>query len=240
MPDTKVGCSGFNYPHWRGTFYPQGLPQKKWLQYYCTVFSTVELNVTFYRIPLPTTFDKWFQETPSDFAFSLKGSRFITHVKKLIEPEDSLDHFFKNALRLNEKLKVVLWQFHPQFKINISRLINFLNLLRNYPVRNTLEFRHESWITKDVINICKEYNISLCIADWPDFIDDLAVTSDFVYIRRHGKGGKYNTLYSKADLKNDVKRMTGYMNDGKDVFLYFNNDAFGYAPINAQELMDML
>lgn len=240
MPDAMIGCSGFSYSSWKGTFYPKKLARKKWFQHYCSVFSTVELNVTFYRLPAPATFDKWYEETPHDFAFSLKGSRFITHVKRLLIKRESLDLFFKNALRLKGKLKVVLWQFPPTFKVNIERLAHLLKMLGKYPVRNTLEFRHESWITSDVIDICKEHNVSLCMADWPVFIHDLQVTSDFVYIRRHGEGGSYDTCYSRAALVKDAKRIRRYLKDGKDVFIYFNNDAFGYAPRNAGELIDIL
>lgn len=240
MPEARIGCSGFNYSHWLGTFYPQDLPQRKWFQHYCTVFSSVELNVTFYRVPLPATFDKWHQETPDDFVFSLKGSRFITHVKRLIDPEAPLDRFFEAALRLKEKIQVVLWQFPPRFKADKERLIRFLRVLSDYPVRNTLEFRHESWISQDVIDICREYRVGLCMADWPKFIDDLPVTADFVYIRRHGETGGYDACYSKAALKRDAMRLKGYLKSGKDVFVYFNNDAFGYAPQNAYELLEML
>jgi uncharacterized protein YecE (DUF72 family) len=137
-------------------------------------------------------------------------------------------------------LKVVLWQFPPTFKINTERLVNFLRLLGDYPVRNTLEFRHESWITSDVIDICKEHNTGLCMADWPVFIDDIPVTSDFVYIRRHGEGGSYDTCYSKGALRKDSRRIKDYLKGGKDVFIYFNNDACGYAPGNAKELIDIL
>lgn len=240
MSEARIGCSGFNYSHWLGTFYPQDLPQRKWFQHYCTVFSSVELNVTFYRVPLPATFDKWYQETPDDFVFSLKGSRFITHVKRLIDPEAPLDRFFEAALRLKEKMQVVLWQFPPRFKADKERLIRFLRVLSDYPVRNTLEFRHESWISQDVIDICREYRVGLCMADWPKFIDDLPVTADFVYIRRHGETGGYDTCYSKAALKRDAMRIKAYLKSGKDVFVYFNNDAFGYAPKNAYELLEML
>jgi len=142
MTELRIGCSGFNYRDWKGNFYPEYLPQKKWLEYYCTVFKTVELNVTFYRLPLVTTVEKWYAETPSDFAFSLKGSRFITHIKRLLDPEESLDLFFERAMLLKEKLKVVLWQFSPGFKIDLERLSRFLKLLENYPVRNTFEFRN--------------------------------------------------------------------------------------------------
>jgi uncharacterized protein YecE (DUF72 family) len=240
MSELRIGCSGFNYWQWKGNFYPPDLPQRKWLEHYCKVFNTVELNVTFYRLPLPGTFDKWYKETPDDFAFSLKGSRFISHIKRLSDVAEPLNLFFERALRLREKLKVVLWQFSPGFKIEIERLKKFLDLLKPHPVRNTLEFRHESWITDKTVDICKKRNVSICMADWPEFIDDLPVTSDFVYIRRHGEGGSYATDYSKAALKKDAKRIKKHLKDGKDVFIYFNNDAYGYAPKNAKELMEML
>lgn len=240
MPEIKIGCSGFNYWHWKGNFYPEDLPQRKWFEYYCKVFNTVELNVTFYRLPLQKIFDKWYKETPPEFVFSLKGSRFITHVKRLIDPEQPLELFFERILRLKEKLKVVLWQFSPGFKIDIGRLEYFLKLIKKYPAKNTLEFRHKSWITDDVINLCKEHDVSICMADWPEFIDDLPVTTDFVYIRRHGEGGSYATCYSKTELKKDAKRIKNYMKDKKDVFIYFNNDYHGYAPRNARELIKML
>ncbi|HYQ47553.1 MAG TPA: DUF72 domain-containing protein, partial [Thermodesulfovibrionales bacterium] len=126
MPDLRVGCSGFSYRQWKGNFYPEGLHQKQWLKYYATVFNAVELNVTFYRLPLAGTFDRWFEETPSDFVFLLKGSRFITHIKRLLDPQEPLEKFFGRALRLRDKLKVVLWQFSPGFDINTARLRNFL------------------------------------------------------------------------------------------------------------------
>jgi uncharacterized protein YecE (DUF72 family) len=200
----------------------------------------VELNVTFYRLPLTSTFTKWHNRTPLGFVFSLKGSRYITHIKRLLEVEQPLKRFFERALELKEKLKVVLWQFPPGFKANPERLDSFLSLLEKYPVRNTLEFRHESWITAGIISLCQRYNINLCLADWPDFIDDLPITSDFVYIRRHGAGGNYALDYSSEALKKDARRIKGYLQDGKEVFIYFNNDTFGYAPKNARELMRLL
>jgi uncharacterized protein YecE (DUF72 family) len=170
----------------------------------------------------------------------LKGSRFITHVKRLIDPEGPVERFFDAASRMKEKLQVVLWQFPPKFMLNVERLRRFLLLLRDYPVRNTLEFRHESWISPDVIDLCRKYSVGLCMADWPGFNDHLPVTAGFVYIRRHGKTGGYDTCYSRADLKRDAERIRGYLKAGKDVFVYFNNDAYGYAPQNAHELMEMI
>ncbi len=240
MAEVRIGCSGFNYYDWKGIFYPIDLPQSKWLDYYTKIFNTIELNVTFYRLPLLKTFDKWYKETPPDFIFSLKGSRFITHIKRLLDPEDSLRLFFQRATVLKEKLGVVLWQFSPGFTIDLQRLKDFLKLLKPYGIKNAFEFRNESWIISETFNLCRQYNVSLCMADWPEFIDDIAITSDFVYIRRHGKGGSYATLYSKAELKRDANRIRNYLKEGKDVFIYFNNDYHGYAPRNAMELKEMI
>jgi uncharacterized protein YecE (DUF72 family) len=203
------------------------------------VFPTVELNVTFYRLPQPAAFDTWYEKSPPYFLFSVKGSRFITHVKRLLNPAGPVNLFFQRALRLKEKLGVVLWLFAPSFTVNIERLQNFLKLLRNYPVRTALEFRHESWITDDVIELCREHNSCLCIADWPEFASDLPVTADFVYLRRHGEGGSYATRYSHGELATDAARIREDLRRKKDVYVYFNNDAYGYAVENARELMEM-
>jgi uncharacterized protein YecE (DUF72 family) len=240
MPELRIGCSGFSYQHWKGVFYPDDLAQRKWLEYYSSVFQTVELNVTFYRLPRSTTFDTWHQQVPSDFVFSLKGSRFITHVKKLSAPGESLKLYFERALRLKEKLAVVLWQFPPSFKMNHDRLAAFLSLLRHYPARHTFEFRHESWIAPNIVDLCRMHNAGLCMADWPAFIDDLPITADFVYMRRHGHGGSYATRYSMAELRKDAARIRTYLKSDKSVFIYFNNDARGYAPENAQQLQELL
>jgi len=240
MPDVRIGCSGFSYAQWKERFYPDGLPQKRWLEYYAKVFPVVELNVTFYRLPLEKTFDSWYDETPAGFVFSLKGSRFITHIKRLLDPHVPLEKFFERALRLQDKLKVVLWQFSPGFGINTERLKNFLTLLDQYPVRNTLEFRNRSWMADEVFGLCRDHNVSLCMADWPAFIDDLPLTGDFAYIRRHGAEGNSSADYPKAALRNDAARIREYLKSGKDVYIFFNNDACGYAPKNARELMELL
>ncbi|UCE78142.1 MAG: DUF72 domain-containing protein [Nitrospiraceae bacterium] len=240
MATVRIGCSGFHYSDWKGTFYPADLPQKRWFHHYCAIFPAVELNVTFYRIPNQTTFDTWHKQTPKNFAFSLKGSRFITHVKRLVVQQKSLDQFFNGALRLKKKLKVVLWQLPPDFQIDVKRLNAFISLLKKYPVKHTFEFRHKSWLTAEVLDICNRHNICLCMADWPIFISSLQITSDFVYLRRHGTGGRYDTDYSKMYLKKDAFRIEGYLNKGFDVFVFFNNDAHGYAPKNAQELTRLI
>ena len=240
MAELHVGCSGFNYPHWRGVFYPEGLPQRQWLSHYASVFASVELNVTFYRLPKPSTFAKWRLETPAGFVFSLKGSRFITHIKRLRDPEEPLERFFSAAMELKEKLGVVLWQFPPRFRADRKRLRRFLKLLDGYPVRNTLEFREESWLGDETISLCREHNVPLCMADWPEFLVETPLTADFVYIRRHGHKGDYATEYGQGELAADAGRIRGYLEGGRDVFIYFNNDALGHAPKNASELTGML
>ncbi|HEX8947854.1 MAG TPA: DUF72 domain-containing protein [Dissulfurispiraceae bacterium] len=239
MPTLSIGCSGFNYKHWKGTFYPAGLPQRKWLDYYFQVFSTVELNVTFYRLPGAGAFEKWRGETPPGFAFAVKGSRYITHLKRLLEPEQPLALFFERALLLKEKLKVVLWQFPPGFRAHVERLQNFLELLKQYPVRNTFEFRNESWITGEVISLCRESNVSLCTADAPAFNFNLPAVADFVYIRRHGAMG-IDGDYTREFIEQDAIRIREHLNDGRDVFVYFNNDAYGFAPKNARMLTEAM
>ncbi len=240
MAEAFIGCSGFNYPHWRGAFYPDGLPQRLWLEHYSTVFASVELNVTFYRLPQSSVFERWRRETPTDFVFALKGSRFITHIKRLKEPDEPLQRFFEAASCLGGKLRVVLWQLPPGFAANIERLCRFVACLGKYPVRNALEFRDGSWLCEDVFALCREHNVALCLADWPAFLEDLPSTADFVYLRRHGHDGDYASCYSREELARDAERIKGFLAKGRDVFIYFNNDALGFAPQNAQELAVIL
>jgi uncharacterized protein YecE (DUF72 family) len=141
---------------------------------------------------------------------------------------------------LKEKLQVVLWQFPPQFKINLQRLENFLDQLQGYRLRHTLEFRNESWLVPEVIALCRERNVSLCMADWPPFLDEPPITADFVYIRRHGMQGSYNGFYSTEALRKDAARIKRYLDDNLEVFIYFNNDAGGAAPQNAVELSSIM
>jgi uncharacterized protein YecE (DUF72 family) len=240
MPEAHIGTSGFSYDHWRGAFYPEGLAKSKWFSYYCERFSTVELNVTFYRLPKEDAFKRWHSETPDGFKFALKGSRFITHIKRLKDPTEPLKMFMERARVLREKLAVILWQLPPNFKKDTERLKGFLKALKKYRRRNAFEFRHESWLDDGVIALLMEENACMCMADWPPFIDELPVTADFVYIRRHGKGGNYDTLYSTDELKKDARRIREHLKAKRDVFIYFNNDAMGYAARNALELKERL
>jgi len=240
MAELFIGCSGFSYRHWRGNFYPEEMPQKQWYAHYGSVFATVELNVTFYRTPTPDTFSKWYAESRPEFSFALKGSRYITHLKRLQDVGEPLERFFAPARLLKEKLRVVLWQFPPDFRCDPGRLKEFLTRLQEYPVRCTFEFRNESWLTPEVVEICRSHNVSLCMADRPSFLDEPPLTADFVYLRRHGSEGNYFGEYSKEQLGQDAARIRSYLAQERDVFIYFNNDAGGAAPRNALTLASLL
>ncbi|OGW48748.1 MAG: hypothetical protein A2078_04970 [Nitrospirae bacterium GWC2_57_9] len=240
MPELAIGCSGFSYKHWKKVFYPADLPERKWLEYYSTVFSSVELNVTFYHLPSPAAFQSWYRDTPEGFTFAVKGSRYITHVKRLVDPAEPLKKFFEGANLLKEKMAVVLWQFPPSFKLNHPRFSAFLDRLERYPFRHAFEFRNESWIVSEVIDLCRDRGAALCMADSPQFNDDLPVTADFVYLRRHGQAASHEGSYSKGQLARDAARIRSYLKQGKDVFIYFNNDPHGYAPANARDLAALL
>ena len=240
MPKYRIGCSGFLYESWKGAFYPEDLPHKKWLTFYMRKFNTVELNVTFYRLLKKEAFERWYKETPADFTFCLKGSRFISHVKKLKDVELPLATFFNATAPLLEKLDAILWQLPPNLKLNMKNLEEFVENLKQYKVRHVFEFRHKGWLSKKVFKLLSSANIAICMADWPAFISDVPLTADFVYIRKHGEGGNYSTNYSTEQLKNDAKRIKEYLKLGKDVYFYFNNDAFAYAPRNAIELKEIV
>jgi uncharacterized protein YecE (DUF72 family) len=238
-PKVHVGCSGFSYDHWKGVFYPEGLSGRKWLEYYARKFETLELNVTFYRLPAESAFEKWKAETPEGFLISVKGSRYITHVKRLTEPAEPLKKFFDRVRELGEKLAVVLWQLPPGFKSDYGRLRDFLKAARRFRARNVFEFRHESWINQQTLDLLREEGCAVCMADWPPFINDLPLTAGFAYIRRHGHGS-YGQSYTRAELEEDARRIGHYSAAAAEVFIYFNNDAQGYAPRNALELLEIL
>ena len=234
-----IGTSGYSYKHWsEGVFYPAGLKQNKWLEYYCKHFNTVELNVTFYRLPRQVVFAGWNRRTPEGFVFAVKGSRFITHIKRLKASKDALKLMFERAKPLAKKIDVVLWQLPPKFKCDAERLSSFLRQLSKYKkFRHVFEFREASWFNNKTFQLLKKYNIAICSADWPECSRDLHPTADFVYIRRHGAGaGLYSGCYSDTRLKKDAKLIAKQLSSGRDVYIYFNNDAHGWAVKNAETL----
>ena len=241
-PRAYIGTSGYSYSHWgKGVFYPPGLPPGRWLEHYCQHFDSVELNVTFYRLPSEKAYTGWYQRTPERFLFALKGSRFITQRKRLKDCQEPLRLFFERAGQLREKLGIVLWQLPPNFKLNLVRLEEFSALLgRLPPVRHAFEFREESWFCPEAFQILKRSRMGLCLADWPVFNAKKSEDFDFIYVRRHGPGSLYSSCYSEEQLKRDAKKIKRWLGEGKDVYLFFNNDAEGWAVRNAGTLQALL
>lgn len=239
-----IGTSGWNYEHWRGIFYPEDLPQNRWLDFYTRHFDTVEINFSFYRLPEKKTFEGWFRTTPDDFSFTAKVSRFFTHMKKLALPEQNLSRFLENAEGLGDKLSAILFQLPPFWNVNVERLsqlATYMNKQTILPgIRCVLEVRNRTWLSEEVFKTLKDNNISLCLADWSELPVDGPVTADFVYIRRHGPSALYASCYAKKDLEADARMIRKWLTSGKDVYVYFNNDAMAWAIKNALELKELM
>ncbi|HLN98552.1 MAG TPA: DUF72 domain-containing protein [Pyrinomonadaceae bacterium] len=235
-----VGTSGWHYKHWRSVFYPIDLPASEMLRFYARHFDTVELNNSFYHLPTPATFDAWRDNSPDKFVFAVKGSRFITHMKKLKDPESSTEKFFLNAGRLERKLGPILFQLPPRWNVNVERLANFLDALpagHQYVV----EFRDESWLVPQVYDLLQRHNTAFCIHDLGGRQTPLELTAGFTYIRFHGPtAAKYSGSYSLRALENWADTISLWRNSGRTVYVYFNNDAGGAAIENASTLKTQL
>lgn len=244
MSFIKIGTSGYSYKDWAdGIFYPEGLPQKEWLEFYCKHFDTVELNVTFYRLLKEKTFSNWYERTSSKFHFVIKGSRFITHIRKLKNCEEPLELLFSRARNLKDKLRVVFWQMPASQKKNLERLGNFCEILRKVftpNIKHTFEFRDDGWFSEDVYQLLRKYNIALCVADSPEWPSVKEITADFIYLRFHGGKKLYGSQYSKQELESWAKDIEGWHKQKKDVYAFFNNDMQGYAIKNARQLKEIL
>jgi len=234
-----AGTSGWSYPHWKNVFYPEALSQRNWLDYYVKFFNCVELNVTFYRLLKKEVFENWYKKTPADFYFIAKGSRFITHIKKLKDIEQPLDLFINNASGLKHKLCVVLWQFPASFKKDVDKLNTFFKLLKKTKLRHSFEFRNQTWFDEQVYELCREYNFCLCIADSDRFPCEKVITADYLYLRFHARGSLYNSNYSGKQLK-DWAKFAAEFKKGKDIFAFFNNDGQGFAVKNALKFRELL
>lgn len=234
-----IGTSGWMYDHWEGVFYPPDLKRADRLEYYMKHFGTVEMNNTFYHLPTPAVFEGWRKEVRRGFIYALKGSRFITHMKKLKDPEEPLRLFLGRAEILRESLGPILFQLPPRWKCNPERLKEFVKWLPS-DKRFTFEFRDPSWFNEGIYEILRDRDISLCIYHMPEYLSPVEVTSSFVYIRFHGTDFLYGGRYSKDDLSRWADLIGLYLKGGLDVYVYFNNDAEGYAVINAKELREIV
>ncbi|MBL6986491.1 MAG: DUF72 domain-containing protein [Methylobacter sp.] len=235
-----IGTSGWSYQHWQERFY-NGVPQKDRLKFYAERFSAVEVNGTFYRLQSRAIFKKWFDETPPDFRFAIKANRYLTHNKKLLNPQPSVLIEKNHAEALGGKLAAVLWQLPALLKKDLPRLHGFIDALQQWSeVRHCIEFRHPSWFDDETAAYLAQAEIAVCLSDaetWPMWDQ---VTTNLVYIRLHGHARTYASSYSKPELAYWAERIAEWTSQGMEVHVYFDNDAEGVAPFNAMDLKAML
>jgi len=237
MKEVFVGTSGWNYKHWKEIFYPKGLAQRKWLEFYCENFSTVEVNATFYRRLKEQTFKRWYEITPKDFLFTIKANRFITHIKKLVDIDEPLANLYKDVAPLKGKLGAILFQLPPSLKYDFKIIKEFLTKL-DPNIKTTIEIRNKSFLTDEFFNLLKEFNIAFCISDTAGrYPLEIKITADFFYIRLHGSKILYRSRYSIDELNNWADHIKGF---GRGGFVFFDNDFDGNAVINAKELINIL
>lgn len=237
MQRVTVGTSGWNYDHWRGVFYPDGLARSRWLGHYAGVFSSVEVNATFYRSMRPSTFEAWRSNTPGGFVWSLKANRFITHVRRLRDCREPLERFLGSVAVLGEKLGPVLFQLPPSLAFDGRTAMEFF-ALRPEGALWSIEARHASWTGDEALACLRQAGVAWCISDTAGRYPFLeAVTAPFVYIRLHGSRRLYASCYTEDELRERASRIRGC---GCDAYVYFDNDHMGYAPANALLLMDLL
>lgn len=239
MSDVFIGTSGWNYDHW-GDFYA-GVKKADRLSHYAGVFNGVEVNASYYRLQERSTFEKWREQVPADFRFAIKANRYLVQNRKLKEPEEPVHKEKERADALGDQLGAVLWQLPASLERNLERLAHFAAVVtKHWPVQHTVEFRHSSWFEDDTADCLRKHNIAVCqsdAADWPLW---QAVTADFVYIRLHGHTRTYYSAYSSASLERWAEGIREWLRDGRDVFVFFDNDAEGAAPKDAQKLRELV
>jgi uncharacterized protein YecE (DUF72 family) len=257
--EVRVGCSGWQYRHWAASattaagaplagndapFYPAGLPQWRWFDHYARTFDTVEVNNSFYRLPPPETFAKWRDQAPPGFLYAIKASRFLTHMKKLKDPDDPLARFFDNVRELGPTLGAVLYQLPPNFGINLERLAAFLEAIPLVARRSRLsgrphhviEFRDPSWYDDRVYSLLDRHRVALCLHDMQGSATERVVVGGCVYARFHFGTTRYGGRYDDRRLDEWADWLAGRAREGLDVFAYFNNDTGGHAPRDAIRL----
>jgi uncharacterized protein YecE (DUF72 family) len=234
-----IGTSGWHYDHWRGPFYPKNLASAELLKFYQQKFHTVEINNSFYRLPSEKALIEWREAVPAGFIFAVKGSRFITHMKKLQDPEKSIAPFIARVPLLEDRLGPILFQLPPRWHFNGERLRRFLEALpRDH--RYALELRDPSWLNQEACHLLREHGAAFCIYELAGRVSPREVTADFVYIRLHGPGGAYQGRYDQETLAGWAEDISTWAAQGKAVYCYFDNDEAGYAAHNALELQEIL
>lgn len=240
-----IGTSGWSYSHWRGIFYPQELPSAKRLSFYGENFDTAEVNYSFYHLPRASTYENWYRQTPERFVFALKASRVITHVKRLKDVREYWNTFIDGALMLKEKLGPILLQFPSSFRAspeNLERLAELLSYaISGQSLRLALEFRHASCFESPMLTLLERHHAALVLAHSERFpIPEVTATAPFVYFRFHGPEAMFASSYSDAQLRVWSRHIKTFLENGADVYAYFNNDLGGHAVVNARTMGRML
>jgi uncharacterized protein YecE (DUF72 family) len=253
MPRAHIGCSGWRYASWRGSFYPDTLPPSQWLGHYAAHFATVEINNTFYRLPEAATFAAWRMATPDGFTIAVKASGYLTHRKRLRAPAEPLARLFGRASALGPRLGPILYQLPATLRYDAVRLRRFLAGLASQsarlfarqpesslpvaPLRHVIEFRDASWYRTDVFEELQAAGAAVCLHDMPGSAIFDAPDAPFVYVRFHGTEGTYSGSYSDKVLRKWARRLRSALGTGHDVYAYFNNDLGGTAVENARTLI---
>jgi uncharacterized protein YecE (DUF72 family) len=229
---SRIGTSGYQYSHWKGGFYPEILSRSDWFQHYARFFDTVEINNTFYGLPQKSVFARWKAQAPDDFCFTLKFSRYGSHQKRLLDPENTIGVFLEHARELGNRLGPILVQLKPKWHVDVERLRAFLQAAPR-DQRWAFEFRDPSWLCEPVFEALRDHQAALCIHDLIEK-HPYVLTTDWVYLRYHGE--HYSGSYGQSFLHAQAKRIASHLAEGLDVFAYFNNDAQGFAVENALDL----
>ncbi len=238
--EIRIGCSGWQYRHWRGDFYPADLAQDRWLEFYAARFDTVELNNSFYRLPSTDAFASWARRAPSGFRFAVKASRYLTHLRKLHDPADPLQLLWSRASRLGEHLGPMLYQLPPHWRRDVERLATFLGAVPADRAQ-AIEFRDASWYDETVRSLLREHGVALCLHD----MRGSAVTAQtpvgpLVYVRFHGAGERYGGRYPDDQLEAWAGQLAAWADEGLPCWAYFNNDVGGHAPRDAVRLRELV
>ena len=239
MERIRIGCSGWNYKHWRGVFYPAGMPQRCWFAFYAEHFDTVEINNSFYRLPKAETFETWRDQAPAGFCYAVKANRFLTQAKKLKDCEEPLQRMMSPFRALGDRLGPILYQLPPRFRINLERLEDFLKLAPG-DVTNVFEFRDPSWYVPETFALLDRHGAAFCVHDMTGSASERIATGPIAYVRFHGAGGKYWGRYPDEALLSWADWMIAEAKAGRPVWAFFNNDIHAHAIHDAETLKAMV
>jgi uncharacterized protein YecE (DUF72 family) len=240
MGKVWIGTSGWTYDGWRGPFYPEDVPKKRWLEWYAGQFATTEINGSFYRTPSLEAVEAWREQTPDNFLFAWKASKFITHWKRLSDKSVNSIELMESRLKvLGPKVGPVLFQLPARFKADRERLASFLKLLSKKYLY-AFEFRDASWYDDEILALLRKRNVALCLSDHRDAPTPWEVTASHVYIRGHGPTGEYKDRYPLKTLRAWAESILKWKRQGRMVFCYFDNDQKSAAPKDANRLVQLL